>query len=81
MSTLSLRPSFAAQLSALAGTAFDFVRAVKAPVSKVAAVKAPVAAVGEVDTTDIWALYRMHRGADSVAPAMVRRLGLIANAK
>lgn len=77
MSTLSLRPSFAAQLSALAATAFDFVRAVKTPQPKASAANASDA----VDTADIWALYRMHRGADTVAPAMVRRLGLIADAE
>jgi len=83
MSTLSLNPSFAAQLYALVGTAIDFVRAVKAPVAKVATVKAPAqaVAVADVDTTDVWALYRMHRGADAVSPAVTRRLAAIAAAK
>jgi len=63
MTTLSLRPSFAAQLSALVSTAFDFVREVKA---------APVART--TGSTDVWALYRMTRGADAVSPAVARRL-------
>lgn len=83
MSTLSLNPSFAAQLHALVGTALDFVRAVKAPVAKVAAVKAPARASvsAEVDTTDVWALYRINRGSDAVSPAVVRRLASIADSK
>ena len=82
MSTLSLNPSFAAQLQALAGTALDFVLAVKAPRARTA-VKAPavVAAAAGVDTTDIWALYRMNRGGDTVSPATLRRLAAIAEAK
>lgn len=72
MSTLSLRPSFAAQLSALASTLVDFVREVKtAP-----AVPATVSA-----GTDVWALYRMNRGADAVSPAVARRLAAHARAK
>lgn len=83
MSTLSLNPSFAAQLHALVGTAVDFVRAVKAPVAKVAVVKAPVqgSVAADVDTTDVWALYRINRGADAVSPAVVRRLARIADSK
>ena len=65
MTTLSLRPSFAAQLSALVSTAFDFVREVKA---------APTAAARTTGSADVWALYRMTRGADAVSPAVARRL-------
>lgn len=65
MTTLSLRPSFAAQLSALASTAFDFVREVKA---------SQTAAVRTTGSADVWALYRMTRGADAVSPAVARRL-------
>ena len=64
MTTLSLRPSFAAQLSALVSTAFDFVREVKA---------APTTA-RTTGSADVWALYRMTRGADAVSPAVARRL-------
>ncbi|MEW7847575.1 hypothetical protein AB2N08_02640 [Massilia aurea] len=64
MTTLSLRPSFAAQLSALVSTAFNFVREVKA---------APAAA-RTTGSADVWALYRMTRGADAVSPAVARRL-------
>jgi len=63
MTTLTLRPSFAAQLSALVSTAFDFVREVKA---------APAART--TGSADVWALYRMTRGADAVSPAVARRL-------
>lgn len=80
MSTVSLNPSFAAQLHALAGTALDFVLAVKAPAAR-RAVKAPAVAAAEVDTTDIWALYRMNRGGDTVSPAVLRRLAAIADSK
>ena len=74
MSTLSLRPSLAAQLSALASTLVDFVREVKV---------APAApALATVTTgTDVWALYRMNRGADAVSPAVARRLAAHARAK
>ena len=65
MTTLSLRPSFAAQLSALVSTAFDFVREVKT---------APAAAARTTGSADVWALYRMPRGADAVSPAVARRL-------
>lgn len=65
MTTLSLRPSFAAQLSALASTAFDFVREVKA---------SPTRAARTTGSADVWALYRMSRGADAVSPAVARRL-------
>lgn len=83
MSTLSLNPSFTVQLHALADTAFDFLRAVKAPVGKPVAIgsSAPAMASADVDTTDVWALYRMHRGADAVAPAVVCRLADIAEGK
>lgn len=70
MSTLSLRPSLAAQLSALASTVVDFVREVKA------APAAPAAS-----GTEVWALYRMNRGADAVAPAVARRLAAHARAR
>jgi len=65
MTTLSLRPSFAAQLAAVFSTAFDFVREVKA---------APNAATRTTGSADVWALYRMTRGADAVSPAVARRL-------
>jgi hypothetical protein len=66
MTTLSLRPSFAAQLAAVFSTAFDFVREVKA---------APTAATrSTTGSADVWALYRMTRGADAVSPAVARRL-------
>lgn len=65
MTTLSLRPSFAAQLSALVSIAFDFVREVKT---------APVTATRAAGSADVWALYRMTRGADAVSPAVARRL-------
>ena len=65
MTTLPLRPSFAAQLSALVSTAFDFVREVKT---------APAAAARTTGSADVWALYRMTRGADAVSPAVARRL-------
>ncbi|MGF6272549.1 hypothetical protein ABIB38_000905 [Massilia sp. UYP11] len=64
MSTLSLRPSFAAQLSAVAATLTNFLRA-KA---------APVAVPRSADAGDVWALYRMTRGADAISPAVARRL-------
>jgi hypothetical protein len=64
MSTLSLRPSFAAQLSAVAATIVNFVRAKAEP-----AIEARSA-----DSGDVWALYRMTRGADAVSPAVARRL-------
>jgi hypothetical protein len=64
MSTLSLRPSFAIQLSAFADTFANFLRA-KA---------APGAVARSADADDVWALYRMTRGADAVSPAVVRRL-------
>jgi len=64
MSTLSIRPSLAAQLSAFAATLANFVRA-KA---------APGAVAHSVDANDVWALYRMTRGADAVSPAVARRL-------
>jgi len=83
MSSLSLNPSFTAQLHALAGTALDFVRAVKAPLTRGVAVKAPAQAsnTADIDTTDIWALYHMNRGADAVAPSVARRLADIAATK
>jgi hypothetical protein len=65
MTTLSLRPSFAAQLAAVFSTAFDFVREVKA---------APSVATRITGSADVWALYRMTRGADAVSPAIARRL-------
>jgi hypothetical protein len=65
MTTLSLRPSFAAQLAAVFSTAFDFVREVKA---------APTTAARTTGSADVWALYRMTRGADAVSPAIARRL-------
>jgi hypothetical protein len=46
-------------------TAFDFVREVKA---------APTAATRTTGSADVWALYRMTRGADAVSPAVARRL-------
>ena len=64
MSTLSIRPSLAAQLSAFAATLTNFVRA-KA---------APGALARGADANDVWALYRMTRGADAVSPAVARRL-------
>lgn len=64
MSTLSIRPSFAVQLSAVAATIVNFLRA-KA---------APVIAARNADAGDVWALYRMTRGADAVTPAVARRL-------
>lgn len=64
MSTLSIRPSFAVQLSAVAATITNFLRAKAAPV---------IAARG-ADAGDVWALYRMTRGADAVTPAVARRL-------
>ena len=65
MSTLSIRPSLAAvQLSAFAATLANFVRA-KA---------APGAVARSADANDVWALYRMTRGADAVSPAVARRL-------
>jgi len=65
MTTLSLRPSFASQLAAVFSTAFDFVREVKA---------APTVATRTTGSADVWALYRMTRGADAVSPAVARRL-------
>lgn len=70
MSTLSLRPSIAAQLSAFADTLANFVRA-KA---------APAAVARSADAGDVWALYRMTRGADAVSPAVARRLDAHAHA-
>ena len=64
MSTLSLRPSFAAQLSAFADTLVNFMRAKAAPGS----------VARSADAGDVWALYRMTRGADAVSPAVARRL-------
>lgn len=83
MSTLSLNPSFTAQLHALAGTALDFVRAVKAPAGKAVATRSPARTMvsADVDTTDVWALYRMNRGADAVAPGVARRLADIADGR
>ncbi|MDY0973398.1 hypothetical protein SOM61_00375 [Massilia sp. CFBP9012] len=71
MSTLSLRPSLAVQLSAFAATLANFVRA-KA---------APGAVARSADAGDVWALYRMTRGADAVSPAVARRLEVHARSK
>jgi len=71
MSTLSIRPSFAVQLSAVAATITNFLRA-KA---------APVIATRGADAGDVWALYRMTRGADAVTPAVARRLAAHAQPK
>ncbi|MFC0253055.1 hypothetical protein [Massilia consociata] len=47
----------------VASTALDFIlRLVRRP--------APAAA----DTGDVWVLYSMHRGGDSVSPAVLRKL-------
>lgn len=71
MSTLSIRPSFAVQLSAVAATIVNFLRA-KAE---------PVIAARNADAGDVWALYRMTRGADAVTPAVARRLQAHAQSK
>ena len=71
MSTLSLRPTFATQLSAVAATIANFLR------SKAA----PVIAARTSDAGDVWALYRMTRGADAVTPAVARRLAAHAGSK
>lgn len=71
MSSLSLRPTFATQLSAFVTTLANFVRA-KAAAGSVAR---------NADAGDVWALYRMTRGADAVSPAVARRLQAHAQAK
>lgn len=71
MNTLSIRPTFADQLSAVAATIANFVSA-----------KAlPIIATRATDSNDVWALYRMTRGADAVSPAVARRLAAHAKAQ
>lgn len=72
MSTLSIHPSAAVQLSAMASAVARFVRNLFQP--------APLAA-GHATSTNVWALYRMTRGADAVSPAVAAHLAAHAQAK
>lgn len=69
MSTLSIHPSAAVQFSAMASAVAAFARRLFKP--------APAASAG----ADVWALYRLTRGADAVSPAVARRLAAHAQAE
>jgi hypothetical protein len=68
MSTMSMHPSAAVQFSAMATSVRAFVRRLFQ--------SAPSTVAG----SDVWALYRMTRGADAVSPAVAARLARHAQA-
>lgn len=69
MSTMSIHPSAAVHFAAMATSVSGFVRRLFQ--------SAPRTVAG----SDVWALYRMTRGADAVSPAVVERLAQHAQAK
>ena len=55
--------------TSVASVAFDFIQSLFSRPAP-AAVRSAAAA----DSADVWSLYRMSRGADSVSPAVLRKL-------